>query len=56
MIQHHHYVICSECKEKHMVDINFELENIEEDFHGHDVATFTCSKTKNVTKSRVFRA
>ena len=39
-----------------MVDINFELENIEEDICGHDIATFTCPKTKNVTKSPVFRA
>jgi hypothetical protein len=56
MQHHHHYVRCSECNEKHMVDIKFELENIEEDIFGHDIATFTCPETGKVTKSLVFRS
>ena len=56
MMQHHHYVRCSECNEKHMVDIKFELEDIEEDIFGHDIATFTCPETGKVTKSLVFRS
>ena len=47
-------VICPECGEKHLTT-EVEFLNVEEDMQGRDVMHFVCPKTKNPTKSNVYR-
>ena len=53
-IQYPHYLICKECGNRHDTE-EVEFLNIEEDFNGRDIMTYTCPETKQETKSNIFR-